>query len=419
MKIMIPEYLNVAEPFQIKSFRFQWPADLLASWGFEMESLILGWYIFVTTNSVLLLTIFGSLRFIGTLLSPWFGVAGDRWGSRRMMCIMRLLFLFFALCIAVFEFFDMLSIYLVFGLAALSGLVQPSEIVVRNSLIGDSIPKKLFMKATSFSRISQDTARIFGALVGAGLFSWLGLGVAYIFVVIVYIVSLALTFGVSRAHPRRDNYSKEEISEPVTSLYCELKEGLSYIRNSGPVFAIVCLAFLANLTAFPVTHGLMPYIAKDIMSLDENGLGQLLAAFSCGAVVGSLILAATPSQKYASKLMLINLVVWYVTLAVFSLVESKTIGLLALFFVGIAHSFAMTSMSVALLGCTNELVRGRVMGVRVLAIYGVPLGLLGSGFLIEHLGYNNFMVTYVLIGIILTALIAIKWRHSLWYTQTK
>ena len=169
MKIMIPEYLNVAEPFQIKSFRFQWPADLLASWGFEMESLILGWYIFVTTNSVLLLTIFGSLRFIGTLLSPWFGVAGDRWGSRRMMCIIRFLFLFFALCIAMFEFFDMLSIYLVFGLAALSGLVQPSEIVVRNSLIGDSIPKNLFMKATSFSRISQDTARIFGALVGAGL----------------------------------------------------------------------------------------------------------------------------------------------------------------------------------------------------------------------------------------------------------
>ena len=166
-----------------------------------MESLILGWYIFVTTNSVLLLTIFGSLRFIGTLLSPWFGVAGDRWGSRRMMCIIRFLFLFFAFCIAMFEFFDMLSIYLVFGLAALSGLVQPSEIVVRNSLIGDSIPKNLFMKATSFSRISQDTARIFGALVGAGLFSWLGLGVAYIFVVIVYIVSLALTFGVSRAHP--------------------------------------------------------------------------------------------------------------------------------------------------------------------------------------------------------------------------
>ena len=419
MKIRIPEYLKVAEPFRIKSFRFQWPADLLASWGFEMEALILGWYIFTTTGSVLLLTAFGALRFIGSLLSPWVGVAGDRWGSRRLMCIMRFLVLVFATCIALFEFFGILSTYMVFALATLSGLVQPSEIVVRNSLIGDSIPRDLFMKATSFSRISHDSARIFGALVGAGLFSWLGLGRAYIFVVIVYVTSLALTFGVSRAHPRRDRSFEKVEPEAASSLYSELREGLSYIRNTGPVLAIIYLAFLANLTAFPITHGLMPYIAKDVLSLDENGLGQLLAVFSCGAVLGSLILAATPSQKYSPKLMLINLVMWYVMLAIFSTIETKVDGLVVLFFVGLTHSFAMTSMSVALLGFTNELVRGRVMGVRVLAIYGVPLGLLASGFLIEYFGYSIFMAIYIFIGVIITVTIGIKWRYSIWYSQTK
>ncbi|MGH7413252.1 MAG: MFS transporter, partial [Candidatus Rokuibacteriota bacterium] len=42
--------------FRVKSFRFQWPADLLTSWAFEMETLILGWYVMVQTGSVLLLT---------------------------------------------------------------------------------------------------------------------------------------------------------------------------------------------------------------------------------------------------------------------------------------------------------------------------------------------------------------------------
>jgi predicted MFS family arabinose efflux permease len=417
MKLKISQYLNVTEPFRIKSFRFQWPADLLTSWGFEMEALILGWYILSTTGSVLLLTAFGSLRFIGTLLSPWFGVASDRWGSRRMMFIMRFLVLFFALCITLFEYFDMLSTNMAFALAALSGLVQPSEIVVRNALIGDTIPQNLFMKATSFSRISHDSARIFGALVGAGLFSWLGLGIAYIFVVTVYIISLALTFGVSRAHPRADRPFQKEKSKSTPSLYSELREGISYIKNSGPVLAIICLAFLANLTAFPVTHGLMPYIAKNVMSLDENGLGQLLAVFSCGAVLGSLILAVTQSQKHASKLMLINLILWYITLAIFAFTETKIDGLIALFFVGLAHSFAMTSMSVALLGFTDELVRGRVMGVRVLAVYGVPIGLLASGFLIDYLGYSIFMAMYIFIGITVTVIISIKWRYSIWYSQ--
>ena len=30
-------------PFATRSFRFQWPADLLTSWAFEMETIILGW----------------------------------------------------------------------------------------------------------------------------------------------------------------------------------------------------------------------------------------------------------------------------------------------------------------------------------------------------------------------------------------
>ena len=37
--------LSVPAPFRIRSYRFQWPADLLTSWGIEMENLVLGWYI--------------------------------------------------------------------------------------------------------------------------------------------------------------------------------------------------------------------------------------------------------------------------------------------------------------------------------------------------------------------------------------
>ena len=47
-------------PFRVRSFQFQWPADLLTSWAFEMEMLVLGWYVLVTTDSVILLTAFGA-----------------------------------------------------------------------------------------------------------------------------------------------------------------------------------------------------------------------------------------------------------------------------------------------------------------------------------------------------------------------
>jgi len=75
--------------FRVRSFRFQLPADLLTSWAFEMETIILGWYVMVHTGSVLLLTLFASLQFFGTLASPMFGVLGDRLGGRIMLCAMR------------------------------------------------------------------------------------------------------------------------------------------------------------------------------------------------------------------------------------------------------------------------------------------------------------------------------------------
>ena len=80
---------SMFEPFSVRSFRFQWPADLMASWAFEMETIILGWYVLTITDSVLVLTIFASMQWLGTLIAPYLGVLGDRWGRRTMLCLLR------------------------------------------------------------------------------------------------------------------------------------------------------------------------------------------------------------------------------------------------------------------------------------------------------------------------------------------
>src|SRR5438477_11959184 len=76
-------------PFGTRSFRFQWPADLLTSWAFEMETIILGWFVLVETGSVLWLTLFGALQYLGTLIAPIYGVIGDRFGHRSLLLTIR------------------------------------------------------------------------------------------------------------------------------------------------------------------------------------------------------------------------------------------------------------------------------------------------------------------------------------------
>ena len=59
-------------------------------------------------------------------------------------------------------------------------------------------------------------------------------------------------------------------------------------------------------------------------------------------------------------------------------------------------------------------VRGRVMGVRMLAVYGLAIGLPIAGVLIDTIGYVQSVWLFVAIDIMATAAIAYKWRHALW-----
>jgi len=190
--------------FRVRSFRFQWPADLLTQCAFEMETLILGWYVMVNTGSVLLLTAFGSLQFLGTLAAPMFGVLGDALGGRVMLCAMRSVYAVLAALLMVLALAGVLTPMWVFVIAGLVGIVRPNDQVLRNSLIGETIPPDDLIGALGLSRASVDSARVAGALTGAGLSTILGVGYAYVVVTSVYLASLALTFGIAGSRPMPD-----------------------------------------------------------------------------------------------------------------------------------------------------------------------------------------------------------------------
>src|SRR6476660_2908287 len=122
---------SMLAPFRVPSYRFQWPADLLTSWAFEMETLILGWYVLVETGSVLWLTVFGALQYLGTLVAPLFGVAGDRLGHRNVLFAMRVIYALIALTLMTLAFAGLVTPAIVLVIAALFGVVRPSDLGVR------------------------------------------------------------------------------------------------------------------------------------------------------------------------------------------------------------------------------------------------------------------------------------------------
>ena len=152
---------------------------------------------------------------------------------------------------------------------------------------------------------------------------------------------------------------------------------MSYVWHTPSVLCLIWLAFLVNLTAFPLSHSLLPYVAREIYATDATGLGHLVAAFATGALLGSTIM--TVAREQSSRFMVICIALWYALIAVFARMTAAPYGMSVLFVMGVCHSLGMVTMSGVLLRIVADRFRGRVMGIRMLAVYGLPLGLLISG----------------------------------------
>ena len=401
--------------FHVRSFRFQWPADLLVSCAFEMETLILGWYVMVNTGSVLLLTAFATLQFVGTLAAPMFGVAGDRIGNRTMLCAMRTSFAVLAALLMVLALAGALTPVWVFVVAAVNGIARPNDLVMRNALIGETIPPEHLTGALALSRASTDSARVAGALTGAGLSAALGVGLAYVVVTIFYVACLLLTLGVARSRPVADpTAAPRRVATIGAASWRDLKEGLGHVLATPKVLALLWLAFVVNLTAYPVTQGLLPYVARRVFMVDATGLGWLAASFSLGALAGSITMVVRGGRRGAVRSLLVATALWYVLLLAFAWAPTMGWGLAALLIGGFFQSVTMIAMSATLLEASGARFRARVMGVRQLVVYGMTLGLLGSGAVIEHVGYRVTISTWCAVGLLCTFFIALRWRASVW-----
>jgi hypothetical protein len=108
-------------------------------------------------------------------------------------------------------------------------------------------------------------------------------------------------------------------------------------------------------------------------------------------------------------------VIWHILVLIFAQTESLTAGIVMLTLSGLAQSLTMVSHTVILLRASSQRYRGRVMGVRMLAIYSLPVGLLVAGVLIDWIGFRATASLYAVVGLVFTVLIAVHWRASLWH----
>jgi predicted MFS family arabinose efflux permease len=244
------------------------------------------------------------------------------------------------------------------------------------------------------------------------------MGAAYVVVTSLYALGLLLVLAIGRpgcAHIASPTSAArpdlQRLHQVRPSHWRDLAEGLLLVGLKPPLLAAILLAVLVNLFAFPLSNQLLPYVARKVYGVDETGLGYLVASFAVGALLGSMTVSVRGFAP--GRTMIASCVAWFLCLLVFVQMQTIWSGATALVLAGFAQSLCMVTLAVVLLGIAGEKFGGRIMGVRMLAIYGLPLGALAGGALIDVIGFRATGTLYALTGIALTFAIALRWGADL------
>ena len=389
------------DSLNVRGFRFMWFGDLALSTAEFMEILILSWYILEQTESPLVLGIFAALRFTGTVIAPFFGVIVDSLGRRRIYIFARISFVILSSSIFILTLFDLLSVIAVLIIAALVGLSRSLDMIVRQSLLPVIVSSSQLQNGVALLRTGRDMTQIIGPVFGGILLESVGVGKSYLFIITLHLFSLLFVFlipGVSNT-----------AIKTAQSMFENLKGGFSYVKVNPFLFGLLAVAFIVNLTAFPLNNTLLAVIARQVMKIDAAGLGWLMGTYSAGSLLGSLLIGYFSTMDRAGRVMIVGSIFWHIGILIMAYMQWFYVSLPVLFFVGISQSFAMVTMSMLLLKYTSAEMRGRVLGLRQLAVYGLPVGVLISGFIAENSDVSLALIFNGLLGLFILVLAIVKW----------
>ena len=78
----------------------------------------------------------------------------------------------------------------------------------------------------------------------------------------------------------------------------------------------------------------------------------------------------------------------------------------------------MVIMSMLILSISNKNMIGRIIGIRQLAIFTLPIGLILSGYMIDQIGIILSIQFISILGIIISILLTFKSKNLMSFTNT-
>jgi predicted MFS family arabinose efflux permease len=362
--------------------------------GVWMQRLAIGWLAWQLTGSELWI---GAIAFADllpvVLIGPLAGVWVDRPLRKILIKSCQSIMLLQSLVLFFLAVSDLLTIWLLFFIVLINGVVAAIYHPVRLSVVPSLVDTKDLMAAVSLTAVTFHLARFAGPALGGVVIAIYGIPTTFLVVALSYSVMLVAVFLIN--FPSRPWLADQE----QRSVLSELLDGVAYATKNRAIAYILAIQTVLALCARPIGE-LLPAFVGSVFSMGAETLAVMTSAMGLGAVLAGLRLLLWDANKGLVNLVISSTVMSGVAVILFSVTSNVWIATGIIFLVAYWITVSGIAGQTLLQTCVDEEKRGRVLSIWAAIYRGAPgIGALGIGWLSGYIGlaWPNILVASVCI----------------------
>lgn len=355
-----------------KDFRSYLGMRFFFTFAYQVQTTILGFYIYELTHSKVALAFLGLAEAIPAVgIALYGGYISDKYEKRKMLLLVFAGFFLSSLVMFVVTlnsldgYFHKWILGTLYAMIFCNGVARAFYGPATFTIYANSIPKEIYPNGSSWSSTSWQIASILGPAVGGFIYGFAGkivpgltgITANFVMVLVFILVSLVLTF-------RLREYPATFI--PKESIWKSLKEGLHF------VFHNKMMLYAMSLDLFSVFFGgvvaLLPVFALDILKVGSEGLGIMRMVTSLGAALTMIAMVRFSPMDRPWRNLLIAVAGFGVSIIGFGLSHIFVLSLVFLFLQGAFDSVSVIIRGTLMQLLTPDQMRGRVSAVNSMFI---------------------------------------------------
>lgn len=298
------------------------------------------------------------------LLGAWAGAVADRADKRVLLMRVQALAMLQSFALGVVVLAGWASIPVIFGLAAVQGVLTSFDSPARRAFVVEMVPPTDLPNAVSLNSAVMTGARVVGPAAAGALILAVGYGWPFILDALSYIAVLVALWMMRPDELYRD--------APMLKAKGQVRDGLRYIRANPQLLVPLVMMGIIGLFAFNFSVTI-PLFVEGPLGGGTTAFTLLFSILSLGSLIGALI-TARRTEVTATHLVTAA-GAFAVTMGLLALAPTLITAFPAAFLMGLASIAFMTSSTAIVQLLAGPEYRGRVLAIQGMVFLGTtPVG---------------------------------------------